>query len=585
MAMATKTRPSQTPWSPSLSTHPSSKPSTTPRGMSARTPGGAAAVLTPSGKARSPQANRHQQPATPNYFELVTETGVNPIDSNAGSYAQNNWNASSQARSRAPKIASPQAPSTGSQPRFEAFRRESEAREFRLSHGILPSFATKPDDGVSSYSENFPTHGNLQSTFSDAPPVERSESPANMDVDDPMSLGQYTHKPPALTSAHSEDTLHYSLPIPKSDSVIRSTHNATSLPRAESLPGAANSHGPQMISPQDLVDTLKACPPQEILILDLRAFPQFSHSRIRGAINLCIPTTLLKRPSFNVRKLEETFTTDMERARFARWRQAKIIIVYDASSAQLKDATSSVNTLKKFTNEGWQGLTLVVRGGFHTFSKLYPLKVDTSPVQETESSITSKLSIDPPLTAAPVAGGCLMPKTENAANPFFGNIRQNMDLLDGVGQISLKLPTNLGENDFASLPSWLKEAADKNNDGKTVANHFLSIERAEQQRMQKALSFNVSYGSPKATTAEAIQIAGIEKGTKNRYKDMLPFDHSRVRLQNVPFGGCDYVNASHIKSEWSNKHYIASQAPVPATFQVITRAPPSPTETKANTAV
>ena len=64
----------------------------------------------------------------------------------------------------------------------------------------------------------------------------------------------------------------------------------------------------------------------------------------------------------------------------------------------------------------------------------------------------------------------------------------------------------------------------------------------------------------------SVQIAGLEKGNKNRYNNIWPFEHSRVKLQGVPSHGCDYVNASHIKAAWSNKHYISTQAPIPGTF-------------------
>ena len=339
------------------------------------------------------------------------------------------------------------------------------------------------------------------------------------------------------------------------------------IQRSETLPSSVSYDVPAMIAPQDFVAILKDHLPEDLLLLDLRVFPQYSKSRISGAINLCIPTTLLKRSSFNVQKLSETFTKETERAKFAQWRDAKFIIVYDAHSMQLKDATSSVNTLRKFTNQKWRGAALILRGGFSTFANKFPDQVDHRLASEMDGSNTKQLLIDPP-GAAPVAGGCMMPSTQTAANPFFGNIRQNMDLIGGVGQMAVKLPVGLKETAIAEMPAWLRQAANEGDKGKAVADRFLGIEKAEQHRMQKALSCNVSYGTPNALSPQAVQIAGIEKGAKNRYKDMLPYDHSRVRLQNVPSGDCDYVNASHIKAQWSNKHYIASQAPVPATFNV-----------------
>ena len=405
------------------------------------------------------------------------------------------------------------------------------------------------------------------SSFFDIP---RNQSPANTSNTDLSNIQrtQISH----IDERHPRNSL-------PNNRVDPPTHV---VQRSETLPSSISTDGPTMLSPQDFVELLKGHLPQDILLLDLRVFPQFSKSRIKDAMNLCIPTTLLKRSSFNVQKLAETFTKANEKAKFAKWREAKFIVVYDASSVQLKDATSSVNTLKKFTNENWQGATFIIRGGFNMFSKKFAEQVDERPASELEGSDEKRLSIASS-NAAPVAGGCMMPSTQTAANPFFGNIRQNMDLIGGVGQMPVKLPSNLKGQSVTELPVWLGQASNESDRGKIVADRFLGIEKAEQQRMQKALSCNISYGTSDPRSPEAVQIAGIEKGTKNRYKDMLPFDHSRVRLQNVPSGDCDYVNASHIKAEWSNKHYIASQAPVPATFQV---SPfcfrPSAIEYKAN---
>jgi len=166
-----------------------------------------------------------------------------------------------------------------------------------------------------------------------------------------------------------------------------------------------------------------------------------------------------------------------------------------------------------------------------------------------------------------VAGGCVMPSTKNAANPFFSNIRQNQDLIGGVGQMDVKLPEELAQDAQNILPRWLLKAAAAEDHGKRVSDKFLELELAEQYRMTKALSSGVSYGTP-APGSKDVRIAGIEKGGKNRYNNIWPFEHARVRLQGRPEGACDYVNASHIKASRSNKRYIASQGPLPTTFEV-----------------
>lgn len=552
-----------------------------------------------SAKARSPRPSTRplqDLPASsPNYFEFVADPSMNPTDSNAGEHAKKNWSPTS-AGTRQHGGTSPNAYPVDSHPRFEAFRRQSQTGSFSLGHGNLSHFS------LGSNAEKSPTAENPNSEIERAT-AQSSRLPSRAELitrqsQDAMNIDSQTG--PIEHSLEDELPSYFDMPQNQSPSGTpslelskmqrdRARHldegyrpnslpqNAVNPPspgplgrtiqRAETLPLALTSEGPNFVSPQKFVELIQSH--VDMLLLDLRVFPQFSQSRIRGAINLCIPTTLLKRPSFNVQKLAETFTKETEKDQFSRWREAQIIAVYDASSTQLKDATSSVNTLKKFTTENWKGATVVIRGGFSGFSKTYPDLIDKRTTSEIEGSSSSKLALDPNIpVAAPVAGGCIMPAAQSTANPFFGNIRQNMDLIGGVGQMAIKLPPALKPSNLPNLPVWLRQVINEKDNGKSVADHFLKIEKAEQQRMQRALSGNVCYGTPNPSSKKSIQIAGFEKGAKNRYKDMLPFDHSRVRLQNVPVGGCDYINASHIKSKWSNRHYVATQAPVPATFHV-----------------
>mgnify|MGYP001451476625 CR=1 FL=1 len=53
---------------------------------------------------------------------------------------------------------------------------------------------------------------------------------------------------------------------------------------------------------------------------------------------------------------------------------------------------------------------------------------------------------------------------------------------------------------------------------------------------------------------------------KNRYKDILPFNYSRVELSEYPgIPGSDYINANYIKGASGSNAYIASQGPLPNT--------------------
>lgn len=395
-------------------------------------------------------------------------------------------------------------------------------------------------------------------------------------------------------------------PIPQS----ASPHSQRSL----SLPGALSSSASILKAVADneidgnlCVDCIRSCA-HSTLILDIRPYPAFVQSRIKGALNLCVPTTLLKRPSFDLAKLVQTFVSSEDRERFLRWKSSTKIIVYCSTSRCIRDAASSVHVLQKFMSEKFKGECLVLRGGFSQFVLDHPdwvVENDSAPVDNQygnsngqsssanskigSSSSDAKPSINdgkPPCGAisipkktpfAPVIGGCAMPLAQATPNSaFYGTIRQNTELPCGVGKIPLSVPPLMPESVRSSLPSWL--SAVSNDDGTAAAERFTRIEVAEQKRMQQALSTEAS--SPKVgpkfdsssdtamLKAGKIRLAGIEKGAKNRYNNIYPYDHSRVKLRSDSSDLCDYVNANYVQPSRSNKRYIATQAPIPATFNV-----------------
>lgn len=340
---------------------------------------------------------------------------------------------------------------------------------------------------------------------------------------------------------------------------------------ADTLPAFPKQENVLMISPEECAQLLRTTP-AGVLLLDVRPFPQFSQANITGSLNLCIPTTLLKRPSFNTKKLQDTFVGESERREFAAWPSKTHIIVYDASTGSTRDSAPLVNVLKKFIAEGWKGHALILRGGFAAFATRFPGRVrlpQTTTKRDAPGDQSRPMNLHLS-SAAPIAGGCALPDS-TSVEPFFGNIRQNMDLVGGVGQMPIRLPDALSESQRQRLPNWLRVASDSHDHGRTVSERFLGIERRELERMKEALSAGNAVATPTGTMTSSpkrFRVAGIEQGSKNRYNDIYPFDHSRVRLLDVARGDSDYVNANHIKAEYTNRSYIATQAPVPATFSV-----------------
>ncbi|KAE8133771.1 hypothetical protein BDV38DRAFT_274089 [Aspergillus pseudotamarii] len=357
----------------------------------------------------------------------------------------------------------------------------------------------------------------------------------------------------------------------RSVSAIYRRSLSRALPKKDSIPDRsdtssnATSENGRAVAVERCAELLESSP-NDVILLDVRPYAHFAKGSIKGSLNLCIPTTLLKRPSFDTQKLANTFTNHVDKMNFARWKYCRYIIVYDAGTSDMKDAGPLANVLKKFTTEGWNGDGLILRGGFDSFSNRFPTLLQQKSSPAKPSKKPTSMHIDLP-SVAPIAGGCALPDSSRPTIPFFGNIRQHMDLLGGVGQIPLQLPESLTESLRQSLPPWLREATDPADQGRGVSEKFLELEKKELERMKQALT----YDKPSDTSAAGVfpakfRVAGIEKGTKNRYNDIYPFDHSRVKLQDVPPGGCDYVNANFMKAEYGNKCYIATQAPVPDTF-------------------
>lgn len=559
---------------------------------------------------------------SPNYFGLQVEASVDANES--ASLPRENWSpASSSVKSFGAVL--PQQLPLDANPDFEAFRRQADANRGRSSFSLGSShfgLSTPLSTGSGgAIARPRPSRWNTHASDLSGPvpqlnrpssqvtwaskPSQDSVGKAEVDGDvnsmydsayascdsKPGFEGNF-NRPTILNMPRHESPAEIESPFEKRSGLSRvddrhprlsMTQNRADPPspaletnsqvRSETVPVTLDHGAPGMISPTQLRDLLQGGSRDDVLLLDLRVSPQFAQSRIRGALNLCIPTTLLKRATFNLQKLQQTFQVTSEQQAFARWKETKNLVVYDAFSSEKRDAVSAMNTIKKFTNEGYTGTCAILRGGFNAFAAAYPDLIDRGHVSESKSSRPTltlgggaAANGDRP-SVAPVVGGVMLPTTSNTPNPFFANIRQNQDLVDGVGQMDISVPPG---TEMEALPRWLREAAKSEDHGKKVSDRFLNIELEEQSRMKGAYSYinPAMANDDNRKSAAKVQLSGIEKGGKNRYKDILPFEHARVKLEGKPEGACDYVNASHIKASRSHKRYIASQGPLPATFEV-----------------
>ncbi|KAK7402612.1 phosphotyrosine-specific ptp2-like protein [Neonectria punicea] len=536
----------------------------------------------------SPRVVPDARAPSPNYFGLIVEANNNPRESSSA-LPRDTWSPSSSVKSFGAAI--PKQVPLDANPEFEAFKRQADLNRGN-SFALSSSHYSQAPAVITPVRPRAPRWHTLSSETGAESPFGRITTPAKERPLSRMDVDQDGMHDSAYVSSDSKRNSEASIQPPlitntvrfESPSIMDLSQQRTSLTRsedrdprlsimehkidppspamggltrAETVPVSNEPGQPAMISGTQLRDMMLNCGKDRLLILDIRSSQNYANSRIEGALNLCIPTTLLKRATFNIQKLQQTFQKGPHAERFSEWQEMDSIIVYDAHSSDKRDAVTAHNMIKKFTNEGYTGSTCILRGGFNLFQQEFPDLVNC----QSTSQASGGFGGAGPGGFAPVIGGVMLPNTNKDSNPFFSNIRQNMDLADGVGQLDVSRPSAL---ESPSLPRWLREAASQPDHGKKVSDKFLHIEVDEQSRMRAAYAaFNPNNNGKQ----NQVQLCGVEKGVKNRYKDILPFEHARVKLQEKPSGSCDYVNASHLKASRSNKRYIATQGPLPATFE------------------
>jgi len=347
------------------------------------------------------------------------------------------------------------------------------------------------------------------------------------------------------------------------------------------------------VTPKDLSSFLALVPPP--LILDVRSSGSHTISHVRGAISLSVPSTLLKRPKFSLTNLSTMIASVSARNVFDQWPSATRILVYDSDVSRLVDGSGVLGLLRKFEASGFKGELAWLVGGHNAVARLSSECLESagspSPEPETVSGESSEGGFlranhlpQSAFQQSSTTGLGHLPNKIQASNPFYDNIRQNQELSHGITErIPLSLPQEvLSRKDDISVP-WVRtivENSDKENGIEALAMQFYRVELGEQRRLQGVMSHHSKETYTTSSTEQKQQpdsnkstdpfpfsiTAGVEKGSKNRYKNIWPYEHARVRLQAGTDDGSDYVNASHVQPRGTNLSYIATQGPMPTTY-------------------
>lgn len=305
-----------------------------------------------------------------------------------------------------------------------------------------------------------------------------------------------------------------------------------------------------------------------ILLLDLRGSAQYNQARVSGAINLSIPVTLLKRSAYTIAKIAASLDDAGDRKRLSEWFNHTYIFIYDNDSFNVGLGSNLNQFATKFIHSKLTPHVFTVKGGFNAICKLDEKLVDRrTPVNNLTSMESAREPDDQQANSMAGLGDlcCVLPAKTTAVNPFYNNIRQNQDLIGGVGEpIPMQIPNDLSSNIRALLPLWLRRLAFTADGPQLVADKFLVLEQEEQTRMQRVLKAGACFKTDPSEERHSVA-AGVERGDKNRYNNIWPFEHARVHLGQLHSDAAEYINASHLHVEDTEKQYIATQGPLPST--------------------
>lgn len=422
------------------------------------------------------------------------------------------------------------------------------------------------------------------------------------------------------------------IPICSSDSdpSRRLSLDTRTLPSLKSFKGAqlptSKCHFkklPDYVTPIDAADrgaVASYISSDDVLIVDIRPFNFFTNSRLKSAINVCVPTTLLKRPSYDLQQVlnSTSLSPDLKEKVLAHTEPMKVLI-YDETSSDEHVLFSLYQMVQKFVKYDCFSVAYL-NGGLRDVDQLLidkstalPLRSPVSPVTPHSAKLSNSefadarrdhTSTDSQREALPLLTGFTLPSATAANQKFLMSMKKDLPKIDTKVKYhyNFNLPDKFAEKKD-KLPEWLSFFAKNYGQDNyseaivdTLSQKFNRIEQTEQVRLKMAIS-NFEDGqhlhsphehkcSPKSENVTPLAMCpccdpidytipkGIENGYKNRYKNIWPYEHSRVRLMYSPSGSAkkeasdDYFNANYIDfGKLSLTKYIATQNPLEATYE------------------
>ncbi|MCO5585235.1 hypothetical protein L7F22_039168 [Adiantum nelumboides] len=329
--------------------------------------------------------------------------------------------------------------------------------------GSSSSFATQPSQSEHPWSNFFANSGPLTNAPMQTPLYHPSDT-ASKDV-----FGASSSKlviPPTFKPMQRL----------QSGSSVSSTRTASSVISAQDLARY------EAIEVNALVDLLldstknkEAYSPADCtLIIDIRPSTTYALARVKGSINVCAPSTLLKRSGVGIERIEqEMLASEEDQVKFSGWRKGprkadvkdmldsdvknnnsisaiERIVVLDIDTRHISEAGKPASggggpcltgLLRKFDQAGFGGRLNWLVGGFNAFTMFVNSKAKNATLSDAVEQLVDRRK---PAPSTPIN----MSKNGSPTTPT-----ANMDQSDSLRRASVPSLKTLGLNNGLQMPS------------------------------------------------------------------------------------------------------------------------------------
>ncbi|KAK6198195.1 uncharacterized protein RJT21DRAFT_123057 [Scheffersomyces amazonensis] len=300
-------------------------------------------------------------------------------------------------------------------------------------------------------------------------------------------------------------------------------------------------------------------------IFDTRPYNQYLQNHLVRSININIPTTLLKRKSLNLSSILDLINLPSEcKTRLLNSTSTDVItiLLYDHDSTNLALNSNLHQTLLKF----------------HLFNpnfNLFYMGFQNAVIEP--ELLESEFTSDSISTSTSLSMGNSSSKSEIMSTTKISYSDEFVNTIKKKSDEYFKDDYTFNTYDLKVFPQWLEFLNSKSEDViSKLFNKFNKLEQSERLRIKSLISSNMN--SPLHDSALCtpntlcpncdvinykLPDGSIENGLKNRYKNIWPYEHSRVKINDQVD---DYINANFINCNQilntSRNNYIATQNPL-----------------------